>query len=111
MGDGASEKVMDALLASFDKALEYNSNVQVPPAALLWPDKEEQWRPLIPSLTEVLPNLLILGHYQPELRQGPAIWIRCMIARRNCDGSRMAAHAKGTSKGGLTLFPRGDSMG
>ena len=50
------------------------------PAAILWPDKERQWEPLLPELRKRLP-LLTLGPYAPAERMGPAYYLRCMIAR------------------------------
>ena len=76
-----AETVLDALLGSLEKAAVYNTNIHVPPAAILWPDQAEQWRALLPVLREVLPHLLTLGDYDPETRTGPAIWLKCMLAR------------------------------
>lgn len=77
----SESKVLDALLGSLEKATTYNSNVHVPPPAILWSDQAEQWRPLLPVLREVLPHLLTLGDYYPETRTGPATWLKCMLAR------------------------------
>jgi len=71
---------LDALIDALERAGNYNKNDQVAPAAVLWPDKERQWEPLIPLLRERLP-LLMLGPYAPAQRTGPAYWLRCMIAR------------------------------
>ncbi len=71
--------VMQALIASLNKAADYNQNVQVAPAAILWPDKEGQWTALTPLL-RALPNFLTLGSYDLDTRTGPAIWIKCAIA-------------------------------
>ena len=70
---------LDALINALLHAGLYNKNDQVAPAAILWPDKERQWEPLLPMLREQLP-LLTFGAYAPELRQGPAYYLRCMIA-------------------------------
>lgn len=72
--------MLDALVASLQRAASYNKNDQTPPAAILWPDKERQWEPLLPALRQRLP-LLTLGPYAPTQRSGPASWLRCMIAR------------------------------
>ncbi len=71
---------LDALSVAVVRAGQYNKNDQCPPAAILWPDRERQWEPLLPSLRERLP-LLTLGPYAPAQRTGPAYWLRCMIAR------------------------------
>lgn len=72
--------LLDALERSIQRAGGYNKNDQCAPAAILWPDKERQWEPLLPALRERLP-LLALGPYAPKERTGPAYWLRCMIAR------------------------------
>lgn len=71
---------LDALVRALQQASSYNKDAQTAPAAVLWPDKDGQWEPLIPRLRERLP-LLTLGPYAPEARTGPAYWQRCMIAR------------------------------
>lgn len=72
---------LDALIESIRQAGIYNKNDQVPPAAVLWTDKERQWEPLLPLLLQHLP-LLALGPYTPAQRIGPVYWLRCMIAHR-----------------------------
>jgi PglZ domain len=71
---------LDELIKKLRKAGTYNTSDQAAPAAILWPDKERQWEPLLPLLREHLP-LLTFGTYKPEERTGPAYWLRCMIAR------------------------------
>jgi hypothetical protein len=75
-----SSTFLDTLVAALARAGLYNKNDQAPPAAILWPDKERQWEPLLPALRERLP-LLTLGPYAPVQRTGPAYWLRCIIAR------------------------------
>jgi hypothetical protein len=41
---------LDALVVALQRAGSYNKNDQCPPAAILWPDKERQWEPLLPAL-------------------------------------------------------------
>jgi len=36
---------------------------------------------VLPVLRERLPHLLTLGPYAANCKTGPAIWLRCMIAR------------------------------
>lgn len=74
------ETFFDAFLAALGRAADYNKGDQTPPAAVLWTDKDRQWEPLLPRLREGVP-LLTLGPYDPPARTGPAIWLRCMIAR------------------------------
>lgn len=73
--------VIDAIVQSLGRAGEYNRDDQVAPAVVLWPDNEQQWEPLLPVLRERLPHLLTLGAYDAAKKTGPAVWIRCMIAR------------------------------
>ena len=70
---------LDALATALLSAGEYNRHDQTPPGAILWPDKERLWAPLLPLLRGRLP-LLTLGEYEPEARSGPAYWLKCAIA-------------------------------
>lgn len=73
--------IYDKITQALKQAENHNSNVMVRPEAILWPDPEQQWQPVIPVLMNDLPQLLSFGTFQPEIKQGPAIWIKCMIAR------------------------------
>jgi hypothetical protein len=53
--------------------------MQSPPAAVLWADPAEQWKPVVALLRQFMPQLLTLGEYAPEKKQGPAIWLRTVI--------------------------------
>ena len=70
----------DALVERLQAAATYNRLNQIPPIAILWTDKEAQWDSLLPRLRQTLP-ILTLGPYDPANRTGPAIWLRCMVAR------------------------------
>ncbi len=76
-----TETVLDAVLNSLRRASRYNRSDQEAPAVVLWTDKERQWEPLLPRLSASLPQLLTLGPYDPATLTGPAIWLKCMIAR------------------------------
>src|SRR5207245_11652750 len=67
------------MVKEIKRAGKYNKNDQVPPAVVLWTDKDRQWEPLLPLLRERLP-LLTLGQYKPAELAGPAYWLRCVIA-------------------------------
>lgn len=75
-----SETVLDRLVGCLQTALDYNANASVEPVALLWPDETGQWGPVIHRIGDRLP-VVTLGEYDPERRQGPAYWIRCVVAR------------------------------
>ena len=72
--------VKDHLIDSLLKAGKYNKFEQIQPAAILWPDKNRLWEPVIKTLQQDLPELLVYGEYQPDQNKGPAIWLKCMIA-------------------------------
>lgn len=69
------------LVESIQASARVNKGVQAAPAVILWPDKELQWQNVVPQLLDDLPELYILGAYEPERRSGPAIWLKCAVAR------------------------------
>lgn len=72
--------LLEKLIDQIHSTARYNPDVQVAPACILWPDQDKQWQDVIPIVRESMPELLILGPYQPENMSGPAIWIRCALA-------------------------------
>ena len=75
-----SHTFLEALIKSLRDAGTYNRNDMSAPAAVLWPDEDRQWEPLLPILRRYLP-ILTLGEYDPKIQRGPAVYIRCMISR------------------------------
>jgi hypothetical protein len=75
-------RVIEHLLKAVCDAAIFNPDVQVAPACILWPDRDRQWKAIIPRLQNEMPELLVLGDYDPERKTGPAIWLRCVIARK-----------------------------
>lgn len=73
-------RIIEHLCESIRNSTIFNSEVQVAPACILWPDSDKQWQAAIAQLIKELPELLILGNYDPENRTGPAIWLRCVLA-------------------------------
>ncbi len=63
------------------RACTSTSDGIAPPAVIVWTDPKGQWRSLVPTLLASIPELLVYGDYNPDLRTGPAIWLRCMIDR------------------------------
>ncbi|MBD8606022.1 BREX-1 system phosphatase PglZ type B [Aeromicrobium sp. CFBP 8757] len=61
------------------EAAKYNADASTPPAAIFWPDPDGVWEPVIHLLQEAVP-ILVLGEYDAEKAQGPAIWIRSVLA-------------------------------
>jgi hypothetical protein len=76
-----SESIFDKVLQALKQAENHNSQVMVKPEVILWPDPEYQWTNVIAILQDELPQLLIYGPYNPVQKQGPAIWLKCMIAK------------------------------
>jgi hypothetical protein len=72
--------ILDALIASLSSAIRTPDGV-AEPVVLLWTDADGQWRPLVQPLLKVLPQFYVLGPYAPEERQGPVIWLKCIIER------------------------------
>jgi hypothetical protein len=77
----AGNTVIEALVRSLDAAAKFNPNDVVHPCAVLWTDHDAQWQPVIPQLRRLLPQLLTFGDYEPEIRSGPAIWLRSVVDR------------------------------
>lgn len=80
MTSTSPDTLIDALKASFAASLRTPDGV-APPAALLWTDADGHWKPLLPALMRALPELYVLGPYAPEERQGPVIWLKCIVER------------------------------
>lgn len=80
MNDQAERTLLDSLADSLKGADRDSRAVMAAPAAILWPDETRQWEPLIPLLRNLLPSLVQLGPYEPRVRSGPAIWLRCLLA-------------------------------
>ena len=78
-------RLIDRLSRAIRTAAVFNPEVQTAPACVLWPDSDRQWEAVIPRLQNELPELLILGDYTPEKRIGPAIWLRCVLAKKIAD--------------------------
>jgi hypothetical protein len=72
-------KLIEHLAGAVRSAADYNSAVEVAPLCVLWPDGARQWEPLLPDLLASMPELLVLGPYAPERRQGPALWVRMLL--------------------------------
>lgn len=74
--------IAERLIEEIRREANYNSNVQVAPACILWPDGDRQFEPVIDRLLSEMPELCVLGDYMPDRRSGPAIWLRMVIADR-----------------------------
>jgi hypothetical protein len=81
---------LDVLVKAIKAAGHFQPEREIAPAAILWPDGEREWEPLLPTLRAHL-HLLTLGAYTAALRCGPPAWVRCMLARALAD--RLAPNA------------------
>lgn len=76
-----SLSLCDKLIDSLKHASLHNSNTMVKPEVILWPDPDKQWSSIIPVLQNKIGTLLIYGEYNLEQMSGPAIWLKCMVAK------------------------------
>jgi hypothetical protein len=76
-----SSSIYDKLTQALKKAENHNSRLMVRPEVILWPDPEKQWLEVMDTLRSAMPQLLTYGSYEPVQNQGPAIWLKCMIAK------------------------------
>lgn len=82
----ASATLIDAICHSMIASLRTPDEF-APPTALLWTDANGQWKPLLPALQKALPQLYRLGPYEPAERQGPVIWLKCIVDRSLADAA------------------------
>lgn len=71
--------VLEHVESAVRRACSLERSDRLAPAALLWPDKDAEWRPVIARLRRSLP-IVSLGDYDNH-GNGPAIWIRCVVDR------------------------------
>lgn len=74
-------KLIDLLAEEVRASAAYNSNVQAAPSVILWTDKLRQWESALLLLQAAMPELVVLGDYAPQLKKGPAIWVKCVVER------------------------------
>lgn len=70
-------------------AAAFNAGANSAPAAVLWADPECTWWQVIRSLQEAVP-ILVLGEYDPAAAQGPALWLRAVLA--SPESAELPAH-------------------
>jgi hypothetical protein len=72
--------VLEELLARL-RALDSGGDGQERPAAILWADPARSFEGLIEQARALAAEVLVLGPYAPAKRQGPGVWLRCVIDR------------------------------
>ena len=70
--------VLDRLVAGL-RAKAAPLDGEARPAAVLWTDPREEWRPLVDVLLQSVEECVVLGDYAPARRTGPAVWVRCVV--------------------------------
>ena len=73
--------VINQWVEAVRQASVYNPNTQVEPAVVLWTDKERQWQSVINKIQAFVPELIVFGDLDVETKTGPAIWLKCVIAK------------------------------
>jgi len=76
----AASSLLEKLEQVITSAAHHQHGVEEAPSAVLWTDGEAQWQPLLAVLRRRMPQLLTLGAFDPAIQQGPAIWIRAVLA-------------------------------
>ena len=77
--NNVNDTLYDKVVHALKQAEQHNSNIMVKPEVILWPDPERQWLSVIPVLQKEFHALIIFGVYDAEKKQGPAIWVKCMV--------------------------------
>lgn len=77
--------ILDALVQQVRSAAQVNPKTHARPAAILWTDKDGQWQSAMELLKQHLPELVELGEYNLDTRTGPAVWLKCAVARKVLD--------------------------
>ncbi len=72
--------ILSKLQESIETVAKFNSDSQVEPTCILWPDVEKQWESIVPILKTTVNELFTLGDYTPDNHTGPAIWLRSVLA-------------------------------
>lgn len=77
----AGPSLFNALQQALADAAKFNKSVQDGPVAILWTDAERQWASVVSRLRAAGMPILSLGEYDLAALQGPAIWLKCALAR------------------------------
>ena len=80
--------IQEFIFTSLSNASGYNKGAQHRPAVVLWTDHEVQWGSTISALRSAGLPIFVLGDYVPDQFTGPAIWLKCEIAKYVTDKGR-----------------------
>lgn len=73
------QSLLHHIIQSLESAKKHNTSQTVAPQVILWPDPDRQWLSVVDTLREHIELFLTYGDYKPEILQGPAIWLKCMV--------------------------------
>ncbi|MDQ0863778.1 BREX-1 system phosphatase PglZ type B [Arthrobacter globiformis] len=97
----SGKSVLDAIATSLLDAGRYNSDDKTGPVAVLWPDPERHWEPIVTKLGGIL-RIAALGDFDESKSTGPAIWIRLLLANSNQSSEvPLVVYLPGVSRGDL----------
>ncbi|NTU49967.1 MAG: BREX-1 system phosphatase PglZ type B [Desulfobulbaceae bacterium] len=71
--------ILNSINKSLQRAALYNQHDLAAPRVILWPDEDRLWFHCIESLRHSYPELWTLGDYAPDLKTGPAVWLRYQL--------------------------------
>lgn len=71
--------IRDALVKALQATAEYNPGDVEAPLAIIWPDADGEWAPVVRQLAASIP-VLRLGEYDPASRTGPAAFLRMEVS-------------------------------
>ena len=97
--------IQEFIVTSLSNAAGYNKGAQSRPAVVLWTDSELLWSSTVNTLRLAGLPIFILGDYAPDKNTGPAIWLKCEIAKyvaeKGRDGLTPIVYLPGASRNDL----------
>lgn len=72
--------VLESIKQALEGAAKHNSDDSQAPSAVLWTDEESLWLPALPQLRSTI-NLITLGEFNEDLKQGPDSYIRYQLGK------------------------------
>lgn len=76
----ADPTFIELVVKSLKATARHDQDDETAPTVILWIDPDREWESILPLLRNRLP-ILTWGPLEKDERSGPAIWIRCMLAR------------------------------
>ena len=71
--------ILNSINKSLQRAALYNQHDLAAPRVILWPDEDQLWLHCVDALRHSYPEFWTLGDYAPELKTGPAVWLRYQL--------------------------------